>query len=289
MPAFRSYLFVPGDRPHLLDKADASGADVVILDLEDSVSVAVKESARRAVANALGGRAGRPTAVRINATLIEQDLAVLAPHADQIVMLPKVETREAVTAVDNVLASFERAAGLPAQTIGVVIGIESALGLRNMYEVISSTARVQGAALATAEEGDLIVDLGGRWTPRGEALAYCRGKFVCDARAAGARWLIDGAFMNLADNDALAQEASIARAHGLNGKVAIHPRQVDIINRLFSPSEADLAWARQVVEAFRAAETEGRGAIQLSGRMIDYANVRLAEQLLARGVDMSAY
>jgi len=95
--------------------------------------------------------------------------------------------------------------------------------------------RVRGASLATAEEGDFMCDIGGKWTAAGEALTYARGKLVCDARAAKMTWLVDGAFMQLADEQALECESRLARTHGFNGKVAIHPRQVKTINQVFRP------------------------------------------------------
>ena len=115
----------------------------------------------------------------------------------------------------------------------------------------------------------------------GDALAYSRGKFVCDSRAAGARWLLDGAFMNVRDGDALAREATIARTHGFTGKVAIHPGQVAAINAAFSPTAAEVDRARRLIEAHGAAQAAGRGAITFEGMMVDHANVRVAERILA--------
>jgi citrate lyase subunit beta/citryl-CoA lyase len=112
-------------------------------------------------------------------------------------------------------------------------------------------------------------------------MAYARGKFVCDARAAGLSWLIDGAFMNLAEDSALERECALARTFGFNGKVAIHPRQVAAIQAAFSPTAAEIERAKALIDAFREAEAGGRGAFRFRGMMVDYANVRRAEQLLA--------
>jgi citrate lyase subunit beta/citryl-CoA lyase len=283
-PILRSLLFVPGSRPEFLPKAAAAGPDAIVLDLEDSVPVQAKDQARKVVAAALRERADRLTFVRVNHPalgMMEQDVSTLPAHGSQVILLPKVDSVEDVSAVDRHLAAFEQAHGLPVHAISVILGIESAKGLRILYDALCSTPRARGAVLATAEEGDLIVDIGGRWTPEGEALAYSRGKFVCDARAAQAVWLMDGAFMNLEDTQALERESKLARLHGFNSKIAIHPRQVSVINTTFSPTPEQVVRARRLIEAFRAAEAQGRGAVKFEGIMVDYANVRQAEQIVA--------
>jgi citrate lyase subunit beta/citryl-CoA lyase len=136
-------------------------------------------------------------------------------------------------------------------------------------------------SLASAEQGDFMVDLGGRWTPNSFALAYPRAQMVVDARAAGLSWLVDGVFMNLADLQALENESLLARELGFVGKMAIHPTQIDVMHRVFSPSEAEIEHARGLLAAFRAAEAQGIGAVRYRGMMVDYANVRLAERTLA--------
>ena len=286
LPVVRSALFVPGVRPEFIPKADTAGADALVLDLEDSVSHNAKAAARLNLTKALGERADRLTFVRINhpsAGCLELDLSVLAPHTNQAIILPKCEQVADVVAVDRWLAGFERAHQLDSDTLTVVVVVESPLGLRNLYELLVASPRVRGAALASAEEGDFIVELGAQWTPDGTALSYARGKFACDARAAKAQWLFDGAFMNLTSNEALERESRLARVCGFNGKMAIHPRQVATINQVFSPSAAEIDRAQRMIAAFREAEAQGRGAVQFEGMMVDYANIKRAEQLLALG------
>jgi citrate lyase subunit beta/citryl-CoA lyase len=282
--AVRSFLFVPGARADLVPKALATGADAIVLDLEDSVPPAQKETARRLVAVELARAPDRLTFLRINHPRfgdLERDLVALAPHATQGVMVPKVEGPRDLEELDARLAAHEMSSGLGLDEISVVVVIESCAGLRNLFDTICRTKRVRGAALATAEEGDLMCDIGGRWTATGEALTYARGKFVCDARAAQMIWLIDGAFMQLTDESALERECQLARTHGFNGKVAVHPRQVSAINRVFSPTDAEVERAQKLIDAFREAESHGRGVIQFEGMMVDAANVRRAEQILS--------
>ncbi|MDB5460593.1 MAG: CoA ester lyase [Caulobacteraceae bacterium] len=283
-PVLRSLLFVPGGRPDLFPKALKTGADALILDLEDAVAAPFQDVARDEVKEELARSSDRLTFVRINHPDLgdlDKDLAVLAAHGAQAIMLPKVCGPKDLKQLDNRLSEREQVLGLPPNAIGVCIVIETSLGLRNLFETLTSTPRIRAAGLASAEQGDLMFDLGGRWTPAGEAMAYARGKFVCDARAAGVPWLIDGAFMNLEDPAALQKEAELARTYGFNSKVAIHPRQVEVLNRAFSPTPAELERARGMLEAFQKAEAQGRGAIQFQGMMVDYANIRWARQILA--------
>ncbi len=280
----RSFLFVPGTRTNLMSKALATGADAIILDLEDSVPPAHKEEARALVSIELAGAPERLTFLRINHPRLghmDKDLAVLAPHGAQAVMVPKVEGARDIAEIDARIAAHELDTGLEAGAIGILVVIESSLGLRNLFDTVSHMKRVRGAALATAEEGDFMCDIGGQWTAAGEALTYARGKFVCDARAARMTWLVDGAFMQLGNEPALQCESRLARRHGFNGKVAVHPSQVTPINQIFSPTDVEVERAQKLIAAFREAESQGRGAIRFEGMMIDYANVRWAEQILS--------
>jgi citrate lyase subunit beta/citryl-CoA lyase len=136
-------------------------------------------------------------------------------------------------------------------------------------------------SLASAEQGDFMVDLGGHWTKSSMALAYPRSKMVVEARAAGLEWLVDGVFMNLGDAQALQTECALARELGFIAKMAIHPTQVDVMHEVFSPSEQEVNYARGLIAAFKAAEAQGIGAVRYEGMMVDYANVRLAERTLS--------
>jgi citrate lyase subunit beta/citryl-CoA lyase len=283
LPTLRTVLFVPASRPELVPKALAAGADALVLDLEDSVPAQGKNLARIHAAAALAELAARFTFVRFNHPgrgELEQDLSVLAPHDAQAVMLPKVENPKDLEAIDARLSLFEKEASLSQYAISILVVIETSSGLRALYDILRSTPRVRGAGLATAEQGDFMLDIGGQWTPAGEALTYARGKFVCDARAAQAAWILDGAFMNLRDQPGLAAEARIARTHGFSGKVAVHPRQVATINEVFSPTDAEIERASKLLEAFGKAEALGQGAVEFRGMMVDYANVRWAERIL---------
>jgi citrate lyase subunit beta/citryl-CoA lyase len=285
---FRTLLFAPAARPELLAKAQTGKADALIFDLEDSVAAHAKDEARANVAKSLADGLAKPMYLRINnprAGDHRADIAVLANSASLAnvmgVILPKADDAADVETIARELAEVEKRHGLAADSLAIIPLIETCLGLRNTFELCRASPRVRGIALASAEQGDFIVDLGGRWTPASLALAYPRSKMVVDARAAGIEWIVDGVFMNLKDTEALATECRIAREVGCTGKMAIHPTQVDVMHEIFSPSAEELEYARGLIEAHREATAKGIGAVRYNGMMVDYANVRLAERTLS--------
>ncbi len=279
---FRSKLFVPGSRPELFDKALAGDADALSFDLEDAVPPAAKGQARAAVAallDRLAAGSPRPLIiVRVNAPgtpWFDDDLrAVVRPGLDWI-NLPKAETAADVRHAAAALQAAEAAAGgLP--PLALLINIESAAALLRAAEIGAADARVAGLQLGLA---DLYEPLG---IARGEP-ANVHATLHALRLAAGAAGVpaYDGAYPDLADGDGYRAEALMARRLGFAGKSCIHPRQVRVANEVFSPAEAELAWARRVLEAAAQADAQGRGAIRLDGRMVDAPFVRRAQALLA--------
>jgi citrate lyase subunit beta/citryl-CoA lyase len=285
---YRTLLFAPGSRPELLAKAQLGEADAMIFDLEDSVPLNAKAQARKNIAEALALGLKKPMFLRISnprAGDFMADLNVLATAGGLTnvagVVLPKADDAHDVLTVAQALQDMEATHNFTAGAMSVLPLIETCSGLRNGFDIARASPRVIGMSLASAEQGDFMVDLGGRWTPRSLALTYPRSKLVVDARAAGLEWLVDGVFMNLKDNGLLEEECLIARELGFVGKMAIHPSQVDVMHRVFSPSEAEVRYARGLLEAFREGEARGVGAVKYEGMMVDYANVRLAERTLS--------
>jgi citrate lyase subunit beta/citryl-CoA lyase len=285
---YRTLLFAPGSRPELLSKAQLGVADAMIFDLEDSVPLNAKDEARKNIADALAAGLKKPMFLRISnprAGDFMADLKVLADAGSLVnvagIVLPKADDADDIQAVAKALKDVEAKHSTKEGTLSILPLIETCLGLRNGFDIAKASPRVIGMALASAEQGDFMVDLGGRWTPRSLALAYPRSKLVVDARAAGVQWLVDGVFMNLKDTDMLREECLIARELGFVGKMAIHPTQVDVMHAVFSPSELEVAYARGLIAAFREGEARGVGAVKYEGMMVDYANVRLAERTLA--------
>ena len=284
---YRTLLFAPGSRPELLAKAQLGDADAMIFDLEDSVPLNAKVDARQNIAAVLAQGLSKPMYLRISSPRAGDfmaDLSVLnSGNMGNVagVVLPKADDARDVQTVAQGLSEIEVRAGVPDGSLAILPLVETCLGLRNTFDIAKASPRVSGMALASAEQGDFMVDLGGRWTPSSLALAYPRSKLVVDARAAGVQWLVDGVFMNLKDTEALREECLIARELGFVGKMAIHPTQVEVMHTVFSPSAQEIAYARGLLAAFREGEARGVGAVKYEGMMVDYANVRLAERTLS--------
>ena len=283
----RTLLFAPGSRTELLTKAQLGMADAMIFDLEDSVPLNAKDEARKNIQEVLGLGLKKPMYLRISnprAGDYVADLGVFHSHSlfnVAGVALPKADDAHDIETVSKALQVIEIKAGVAVGSLSILPMIETCLGLRNSFDIAKSSKRVSGMALASAEQGDFMVDLGGHWTPRSLALTYPRSKLVVDSRAAGVEWIVDGVFMNLKDTQMLREECLIARELGFVGKMAIHPTQVDVMHEVFSPSAEEIEYARGLIAAFREGEARGVGAVKYEGMMVDYANVRLAERTLA--------
>lgn len=263
-------LYVPSSRPDRFDKAATSGADIVILDLEDAVAPADKASARgnvvdwlatRPVDVGVSGRPGVAVQVRINAPGTPDgaaDIAALPPSV--ALRLPKVES---ITGLDAVGQRDLHAL------------VETALGLEQAF-AIASDPRVMSIALG---EADLAADLG---TTDEAALAWARARLVVAARAAGLRAPMMSVFPRISDLDGLARSCAEGRALGMRGRTAIHPSQLEVIRQSFAPTERELTWAERVLAAVDAAG--GGVAVLDDGAMVDEAMARRARSLLDRSV-----
>ncbi len=284
MMLLRSMLFTPGNNMRMITKAGARGADAVILDLEDSVPVPDKETARLFVRDAMGdiGRHGSRVFVRVNAPetgLCEADLAWVVREGLDGIILPKAENRSDVVALsdrlDGLEAETER--GLASGSIAIVPLLESAKGIVNAHAVASASPRVAALAFGGV---DFCRDMGIDRTDEGTELLYARAHVAISARAVGI-FAVDTPCLATRDRERLLADARAARGLGFRGKLLIHPSQVDPVNEVFSPPQAGVARAREIVAAFEEAREQGAGAISLDGKMIDEANYRQAVDLLA--------
>ncbi|MPZ59875.1 MAG: CoA ester lyase [Propionibacteriales bacterium] len=283
--ALRSLLFSPGSRADMMEKAKRSGADGLIFDLEDAVAPGQRSAAREQVAAALSGGDGPPVFVRVNHPStgeMERDLDAVVTDGLFGVVLPKAETAAEVAGLDEALGVREERAGLGPGSVVVLPLVESCRGVHFAYHIASASPRVAGLAFSSGEEGDFMADLDGQWTPTGEAMLYPRSKLLCEARAAGLEWAVDGVFMNLGDDDALLAECRLARRLGYGAKMAIHPRQVPVIHEVFTPTAEEVAFSEGLLAAFERAQASGTGAFRYEGMMVDKANVRRANRVLAR-------
>lgn len=265
-----SYLFVPANRPERYAKALDSGADAVIVDLEDAVAAPYKEAARETLSRWLAGPGGWASQarlwVRINAADTvwhDQDLLTFSALPVAGIVLPKAEDAAGVGAVAGVLRPGS----------GLIALIESAAGLAAMRQI----AAVPGVQRLAFGSIDAQLDLGMQCGPEEEELLSLRVEMVLASRLAGIAAPVDGVTPGFDDEALLARMVQRARRLGFGAKLCIHPRQVEVVRRSFLPSEQELAWAAEVMAAVRASDG---GAISLKGRMIDRPLILQAEQFL---------
>lgn len=268
----RSVMFTPGDRPEMLRKAPESGADVVVLDLEDAVAPGRKQEARSAVTAVLDDPGFDPDAevcVRVNPKF-EDDLAILERARPDCLMLPKVASADDVDRLDRLVR--ERGGPLP-----VLALVESAAGVLAAPAIASHGAT---DALVFGAE-DLAADVGATRTREGTEVLYARERVVIAASAAGVE-AIDTVYTDIEDREGLSEETRFAAGLGYDGKMAIHPAQVDPINEAFTPDPEEVEWAERVLEARDDADREGRGVFRVDDEMIDAPLIAQAERIVER-------
>ncbi len=282
MRLLRTMLFTPGNNMRMIQKAGTLGADAIILDLEDAVPMADKETARIFVRDSIEDLSvkGPDLLVRVNALttgLAEQDLDCIMQEGLVGIVLPKVESTDDLVKVARLMDQQEKKKGIEPGTLALVPILETARGVLNADEIATASQRVIAVAFGAI---DFARDMGISLSREGTELLYARSRVAMSARAAGVQ-AIDTPWIDIADKEALVQEAKMARQLGFRGKLLIHPSQIEPINPVFSPSESQVEYAKKVVEAFQRAEARGLGAISLEGKMIDIANFRQAEEVLS--------
>jgi citrate lyase beta subunit len=274
---------MPGDDRHKIETGAAMNVDSIIMDLEDGVALNRKDAARETISTALRemdfGRTER--LVRINAVstgLHVDDLNhTLEAHPDGYV-LPKVESAGQVQEISNHLRQAESKYGWPENSIALLVIVESARGIVNLREIAESDARV--SALIFGAE-DLAGDLGAKRTPDGWEVFYARSAVLLHAKAFGLQ-AIDTVYVDLNDLDGLVAHTEQGLYMGYSGKLAIHPRQVDPIQRIFTPTTEEIQQAKRLIDAHDTHQQAGTGAFQMDGKMVDMPIVRAAEAVLAR-------
>ena len=283
----RTYLYAPGDRPDIMRKALASGADAVVLDLEDAVAPQRRPEARSAAGAIIEEFAGRPGTPDILVRLSRVPGGYSVEDLDAVVRpglyglrLPKAESSEGIAAVADRLEGVERAAAWAgAARVMLDITIESALGATMLPQLIGSSDRVARVGLGTS---DLLADIGAVGDDD-LATLHVRSELVLQSRAAGVGPPIDSVHVRLDDADGLRASARRARALGFFGKSVIHPRQIGIVHDVFTPSAAELEDARRIIEMYDAALREGSAVMSQDGDFIDAAIVQRARAALAIG------
>ena len=280
----RSMLFLPGNNPNMLINGNCLGSDAVIFDLEDAVSPAEKDAARILVRNTMRYMdfRGCEIIVRINSidtAYWRADIDAILPYKPQLILLPKTGTAADVLAADAYMSEVEEKLGLEKNTGGLMPLIETAMGVENAYAIASATERVKALFLGAE---DLTADLQCKRTKEGREIEYARTRLVVAARAAGVD-VYDTPFTDVNDDEGIWVDAQLAKALGFTGKASISPRHVEVINQVFSPTQKEVDYAYEVMDAIALAKEQGKGAIALHGKMIDAPIVARAQ----RTIDMA--
>ena len=282
MELMRSLVFVPGNRANMLERALGFGADIIMVDLEDSVPPGEKAAAAELAVEWTPrlAAAGKRVMVRVNALdtgLAAGELAAVVGPELAGISIGKGNAAWDLQQVDRMLAPLEAKAGIAAGSVRVIPWIETAQAIVKVHEMATASPRIAGIAFGGE---DYTNDMGVIRSDFGAECYYARSAVAIAARAAGVAAL-DGPFVGFRDPDGLRTDAGNARQMGYTGKFAIHPAQIDIINATFSPQPDDIAYARQVVAAWDEAEAAGRGSLSIDGRMVDVPVVKRAQNLLA--------
>lgn len=271
---FRSLIFVPGNNPRFLAKARNLRADVVCLDLEDSVPAAQKAEAREMITGALRGGGYRASVfVRVNGPesgMTPEDLDAVLRGRPEGIVVPKVNGPGEMDTISGMLDRMEKS------DTRVMPSIESAAGVVNSYAIASHGPRVCGLVFGIF---DLLNDMGMEYSKDPGTALYSRAKIPVDAAAAGVP-AIDGIWQDMADTAGFEADCRLGRNIGYAGKSLIHPDQIDPTHRAFAPTEVEIRWARRVRDIYRGAAGSGKGAVRVDGKMIDEVHYKRAAALL---------
>ena len=275
----RSLLFVPGNNSRFLEKAKSLQADIVCFDLEDSVPLVEKKSARNLIKNALKNRSEYHSEIYVRTNspvsgLIPDDLLDIIQKGVDGIVIPKVNTVNEIKKIEKIMLGLEKKRKL--KPIEIIASIESTEGVVNAYLIASCSKRISALVFGVF---DLLNDLGVEYTKKPEGAAYSRAKIPVDARAAG-KYAIDAIWQDLDDVAGLEQDSLVAKNLGYAGKSIIHPNQVDVVHKVFYPTSAEIEWAKKVVSAYDMAKKNKKGATTVDGKMIDEVHYKRAISLL---------
>ncbi len=273
-------LFIPGNNPNMLQNAGILGADSIILDLEDAVSIAEKDAARILVKSAIENLDfyGTEIVVRINplsSAFGIKDIEEIATVQPDALMIAKA-TEEDVHTACEMLTKIEEREGFEPKSIKLFPLIETAYGLENAYDIIKSSDRVIGVLLGAE---DLTADLGIKRTAEGKEIFYARCKIAATCKACGVD-AIDTPFADMNNCEGFIKDIETAKSLGMTGKAAINPRQIDTIHEIFAPSEEEIKYAQAVIEAMEEAKKQGKGVFSLNGKMVDAPIITRAQSVI---------
>lgn len=273
-------MFVPGNNPAMMADAHIYGPDSIMLDLEDSVSMAEKDTARLLVHNALKSvdYGNTEMVVRINPLNTpygKKDIEAVVKAGVHVIRMPKTETADEVREVEHEIERVERELGCVGRT-QIMAAIESALGVVNAYDIATASPRMMGIALGAE---DYCANLKTQRSKDGDELRLARETIVVAARAAGIDAL-DTVYSNLNDMETFRKEVEYVKTLGFDGKSIINPRQIEVVNEVFTPTQKDIDKARTIIAAIKEAEKRGSGVIAVNGKMVDKPVVTRAQRTI---------
>ncbi len=276
----RSLLFVPGNNSRFLEKAKTLSADIICFDLEDSVPLKEKKSARNLIKEALQkcSEYQAEIYVRTNSPvsgMVGDDLVAIVQKGIDGIVIPKVNNVNEIKKIEKTLATLEKSQKL--KPIELMASIESAEGVVNAYSIASSSKRISALVFGVF---DLLNDLGVEYTKQAEGAKYARTKIPIDAKAAG-KYALDAIWQDLNDAAGLEQDCTLAKSLGYAGKTIIHPNQIQAVHGIFHPTNQEIEWAKKVVNAYESVKKTKKGATKVEGKMIDEVHFKRAKALLA--------
>ena len=273
-------MFVPGNNPAMMSDAFIYGPDSIMLDLEDSVTMAEKDAARLLVHNALKtiDYGNTEMVVRVNPLSTpygKKDVEAVVKAGVDVIRMPKTETAEEVQELEAEILKVEKEIGCEGRT-QIMAAIESTKGIINAYAIATASKRMMGIALGAE---DYCANLKTQRTPSGDELLLARETIVVAARAAGI-YALDTVYSNLNDMETFRKEVELIKRLGFDGKSIINPRQIEIINEVFTPTEKEIEKAKTIVAAIKEAQAKGSGVIAVNGKMVDKPVVIRAEHTI---------
>ncbi|MDN6640338.1 MAG: aldolase/citrate lyase family protein [Tetragenococcus sp.] len=280
----RTMMFVPGQNAAMLRDAPLYGADSIMFDLEDAVSLPEKDSARTLVHNALRtfDYSQVETVVRINALEAggKLDVEAMILAGVNVIRLPKTETAQDIVDVEKVITEVEKQNNIEVGTTRMMAAIESAEGVLNAPAIAKSSDRLVGIALGAE---DYVTNLKTERYPDGKELFFARSMILHGARAAGIA-AIDTVYSNVENPEGLESEVRQIKQLGFDGKSVINPRQIPIVNKIYAPKEDEVQDAKEIIWGLREAQEKGSGVVSVNGKMVDKPVVERAERVIALAV-----
>lgn len=277
----RTMMFVPGANAAMLRDAPLYGADSIMFDLEDAVSLKEKDAARTLVHFALKtfDYSAVETVVRINGldTVGKQDIEAVVLAGVNVIRLPKTETAQDIIDVDEAITLVEESNQIPIGTTKMMAAIESAEGVLNAREIAQASTRLIGIDLGAE---DYVTNMKTKRYPDGQELFFARNMILHAARAAGIA-AIDTVYSDVDNVEGLQAETNLIKQLGFDGKSVINPRQIPLVNAIYAPTEKEIQHAKEVIWAINEAEAKGSGVISLNGKMIDKPIVERAQRVIA--------